>query len=80
MLKLMNLKIIFFFDGTTARGGPSPLLQYTSKLLDPLLCFSIHLFPSFSGPWTRHPAILETNSKNKIIRGLYRENKDFRKC
>ena len=47
----------FFFDGTTVRGGPCPPLQYASKPLDPLLCLSIHLFPSFSGPWTRHPAI-----------------------
>jgi glucan phosphoethanolaminetransferase (alkaline phosphatase superfamily) len=44
-----------FFGGATARGG-SPL-QYASKPLDPLLCLSIRLFPSFSGPWTRHPAI-----------------------
>jgi hypothetical protein len=22
-----------------------------------LLCLSIRLFPSFSGPWTRHPAV-----------------------
>jgi len=42
---------------TTARGGPWPSLQYASKPLDPLLCLSIRLFPSFSGPWTRHPAI-----------------------
>jgi len=47
----------FFFGGATARGGPWPPLQYASKPLDPSLCLSIRLFPSFSGPWTRHPAI-----------------------
>ena len=47
----------FFFDDATARGGPWPPLQYASKPLDPLLCLSIRLFPSFSGPWTRHPSI-----------------------
>ena len=47
----------FFFDGATAWGGPWPPLQYASKPLDPLLCLSIRLFPSFSGPWTRHPSI-----------------------
>ena len=47
----------FFFDGATARGGPWPPLQYASKPLDPLLCLSIRLFPSFSAPWTRHPTI-----------------------
>jgi hypothetical protein len=47
----------FFFGGTTARGGPWPPLQYAFKPLDPTLCLSIRLFPSFSGPWTRHPAI-----------------------
>ena len=47
----------FFFDGATARGGPWPPLQYASKPLDPMLCPSIRVFPSFSGPWTRHPAI-----------------------
>jgi hypothetical protein len=52
-----NLKFFFFFDGATARGGPWPLLQYAPKPLDPLLCLSIHLFLSFSGAWTRHPAI-----------------------
>jgi len=46
-----------FFSDATARGGPWPPLQYTSKPLDPLLCLSVCLFPSFSGPWTRHPAI-----------------------
>ena len=46
-----------FFGGATARGGPWPSLQYASRPLDPLLCLSIRLFPSFSGPWTRHPAI-----------------------
>ena len=46
-----------FFGGATARGGPWPPLQYASKPLDPLLCLSIRLFPSFSGPWTRHPSI-----------------------
>ena len=43
--------------GATAWGGPWPPLQYASRPFDPLLCLSIHLFPSFSGPWTRHPAI-----------------------
>ena len=38
-------------------GWPWPPLQYASKPLDPLLCPSIRLFMSFSGPWTRHPAI-----------------------
>ena len=47
----------FFFGGTTARGGPWPPLQYACKPLDPLLYLSIRLFPSFSGPWIRHPAI-----------------------
>ena len=46
-----------FFGGATARGGPWPPLQYASRPLDPSLSLSIHLFPSFSGPWTRHPAI-----------------------
>ena len=49
--------LFFFFGGATARGGPWPPLQYASKPLDPLLYLSIRLFPSFSGPWTRHPAI-----------------------
>ena len=44
-------------DGATARGGPWPPLQYASRSLGPLLCLSIRLYPSFSGPWTRHPAI-----------------------
>ena len=43
-------------DGATARDGPWPPLQCASKPLDSLLCLSIHLNPSFSGPWTRHPA------------------------
>ena len=47
----------FFFGGTTAQGGPWPPLQYASRPLDPLLCLSIRSFPSFSGLWTRHPAI-----------------------
>ena len=47
----------FFFGGATARGGPWPPLQYASRTLDPLLCLSIRLSPSFSGLWTRHPAI-----------------------
>ena len=47
----------FFFDGATARSGPWPPLHYATKSLDPLLCLSIRLIPSFSGPWTRHPAI-----------------------
>ena len=51
------LPFFFFFDGATARGGPWPPLQYAPKPLDPLLCLSIRFFPSFSGPWTRHPAI-----------------------
>ena len=52
-----NKQFEMFFDGATARGGPWPPLQYASKPLDPLPCLSIRLFPSFSGPWTRHPAI-----------------------
>jgi len=47
----------FFFGGATAQGGPWPPLQYASKSLDPSLCLSIRLFPSFSGPWTLRPAI-----------------------
>jgi hypothetical protein len=47
----------FFFYGATARGGPWPPFQYVSKTLDPLLYLSLRLFPSFSGPQTRHPAI-----------------------
>ena len=46
-----------FFGGATAQGGPWPPLQYASRPLDPLLCLSIRLFPSFWGPWTRHPTI-----------------------
>ena len=49
--------IFFFFGGATARGGPWPTLQYASRPLDPLLCLSIRSSPSFSGLWTRHPAI-----------------------
>ena len=49
--------LIFFFGGATAWGGPWPPLQYASRPLDPLLCLSIRLSPSFSGSWTRHPAI-----------------------
>ena len=37
-------------------GGPWPPLQCASKPLDSLLCLSIHLNPSSSGPWTRDPA------------------------
>jgi hypothetical protein len=48
---------VFFFYGATARGGPWPPFQSACKPLDPLLYFSIRLFPSFSGPQTRHPAI-----------------------
>jgi len=47
----------FFFGGATALGGPWPPLQYASKPFDPLLYLTIRLFPSFSGPWTRHPVI-----------------------
>ena len=43
-------------DGPTARGGPWPPLQCAPRPLDSLLCRSIHLNPSSSGPWTRHPA------------------------
>ena len=43
-------------DGATARGGPWPPLKYASRPLGSLLCLSIRLYPSFSGPWTRHPA------------------------
>ena len=45
-------------DGASARGGPWPPPQYASRSLGSLLCLSIRLYPSFSGPWTRHPAIL----------------------
>jgi len=45
---LVTATHFFFFDGATARGGPWPPLQYTSKPLDHLLCPSIRLFPSFS--------------------------------
>ena len=38
--------------GATGRGGPWPPLQYASRSLGPLLCLSIRLYPSFSGPWT----------------------------
>jgi len=55
--KLSNTDCKFFFFDGTARDGPWPPLQYASKPLDPLLCPSIRLFSSFSGPWTRHPAI-----------------------
>ena len=44
-------------DGATARGGPWRPLQYASRSLGSLLYLSIHLSPSFSGPWARHPAI-----------------------
>ena len=47
----------FVPNGTTARGGPWPPLQHTSKLLGFLLCRSIRWHPSFWGPWTRHPTI-----------------------
>ena len=57
-LIILVILLLFFFDGATApRGGPWPPLQYAPKPLDPLLCPSIRLFPSLSGPWTRHPAI-----------------------
>jgi len=45
------------FGDATDRGGLWHPLQYTSKSLDPLLCLSIRLFPSLSGPWTHHPSI-----------------------
>ena len=44
-------------DGATARSGPWPPLQYASRYLGSLLYLSIRLSPSFSGPWTCHPAI-----------------------
>ena len=44
-------------DGATAWGGPWPPLQYASRSLGSLLYISTRLYPSFSGPWTRHPAI-----------------------
>ena len=44
-------------DGATFRGGPWPPLQYASRSLGSLLYLSIRLYPSSSGPWTRHPAI-----------------------
>ena len=56
-ISYFNNFLFFFFGGATARGGPWPPLQYVSRPLDPLPCLSIRLFPSFSGPWTCHPAI-----------------------
>ena len=44
-------------DGATAGGGPWPPLQYVSRSLGSLLYLSIRLYPSFSGPGTRHPSI-----------------------
>ena len=43
-------RMVFFFGGATAWGGPWPPLQYASKPLHPLLCLSIRSIPSFSGP------------------------------
>ena len=43
--------------GATVRGGLWPLLQYASRSLGSLLYLCLRLYPSFSGPWTRHPAI-----------------------
>ena len=56
-MRLQATYKFFFFGGATARGGPWPPLQYASKPLNPLLYLSIRLFPSFSGPWTRHQTI-----------------------
>ena len=56
-MKVLPGGIFVFFDGATARGWPWPPIQYASKPLDPLLCLSIRLFPSFSGLWSHHPAI-----------------------
>ena len=58
LLDFWLLFIIFLPDGATAQGGPWPPLQYAFKPLDSLLCLSICLHPSFSCPWTHHPAIL----------------------
>ena len=43
-------------DGATSRGGPWPPLQCASRPVDSLLCLSMDLNPSSSGPWTRQPA------------------------
>ena len=55
-LKYVLVCRMFLPDGTTARGGPWPPLQCAFRPLDSLLCLSIHLNPSSSSPWTRHPA------------------------
>jgi hypothetical protein len=69
-----TINIFFFFGGATARGGPWPPLQYASKPLDPLLCLSISLFPSFSGPWTHYPAIsFCTTNITKVYITTYKE-------
>ena len=44
-------------EGATARSWPWPPLKYASRSLGSLLYLSIRLSPSFSCPWTRHPAI-----------------------
>jgi hypothetical protein len=49
-LILLFFFFFFFLYGATARGGPWPPFQYASKPLDPLLCPSIRLFTSSSGP------------------------------
>ena len=55
--KVLVVKSSSSLGGATARGGPWPSLQYASRSLGPFLCLSIRLYPSFSGPWTRHPGI-----------------------
>ena len=55
-ITVVTCTIILLPDGATARGGPWPPLQCASGPLDSLLCLSIHLNPSSSGPGTRHPA------------------------
>ena len=76
-------------DGATARGGPWPLLQYASRSLVSLLYLSIRLHPSFSGPWTRHPAIsflvflfvlLHTAFRTASFLGLFAQSYSFWKA
>ena len=57
LIKMRSVVSVVPPDGATARGAPWPPLQCASKPLNSLLCLSIHLNPSSSGPWTRHPAI-----------------------
>ena len=66
--------------GATARGGPWPPLQYASRFLGPLLCLSIRLYPSFSGPWTRHPAISFLVFLFVLLRTAFRTASFFWDC